>query len=659
MSLFDVPLAPPTQPDPNFVAQDPEPGFFEGQMDQAEAIYRSSAVPTLARAYGVAKDTYLSGSPTLTPEEATEKYGMGGILTFDKPISDVAAQMIMQNKKEELTVNELAAQGTQGPLRKSTGFLTGVLTSLLDPINTASMFMPVVGEARFAQLLKATGGSTIKATLAKGAIEGAVGNAVIEPFMSVPANYLKEDYSWVDSAHTIAFGAVLGGPMHLGVSAMDPAFRATVKNERLSRAEAVKLKITETEAAMDTITPEQQATLSRAAAADLINDTQGSAAKIVQATAEPEDLATAIQKAHEKQLRKIEERKVALQSTFVQKADEAVWSGDDKAKHAQLMDKQLEAKKQEVKSKKIQKMTVSKEYVTLTENIDEFNMRIEQFEDALKTVEAKYKEVHGNLDPVDTPDFRLVQDIRDRLQKTTDARDRAVESLEATEKKVAAPKEDLADHPWMIKFEATKTLDEARAVEAEVRGIRTKQAGKLLKEIESRIETRFQEEIVARTLAKEKRAAIHADPVYTARRLEITKNKEKAIKELKKQDLNVVILKERVALVNKIAEEHYAKLLKEFTDDASDIFADAAARGQEVRGQLEPELTNMREDADLEETIQTMADKDNPEDSLGFTSEERLWYDEDAGHAGRVMHENAALEAGTDCFLKNFDDEII
>ena len=52
-----------------------------------------------------------------------------------------------------------------------------MVASLADPINLAMMFVPVVGEIKFASMIAKYGFN--KARFAKGAIEGAVGIAAV------------------------------------------------------------------------------------------------------------------------------------------------------------------------------------------------------------------------------------------------------------------------------------------------------------------------------------------------------------------------------------------------------------------------------------------------------------------------------------------------
>ena len=62
-----------------------------------------------------------------------------------------------------------------GKLAKSFFFLESLGTSFLDPINLGASFIPIVGQARFANMVAKSGKNI--ARMKKGFVEGLVGNA--------------------------------------------------------------------------------------------------------------------------------------------------------------------------------------------------------------------------------------------------------------------------------------------------------------------------------------------------------------------------------------------------------------------------------------------------------------------------------------------------
>lgn len=168
---------------------------------------------------------------TLSPEEANAKYGHMG-LTFDSPVTAGYAEMRAQQKADEL-YNKSIMQRYQGGT--ALGLAVGLGTSVVDPINVGSAFIPVVGEARYAQLLARFGRFGGRAIT--GVAEGAVGAAMIEPLVVGGAAAAQYDgYGLDDSMWNITFGGILGGGLHAGAGFLPGArardFAAIVQETR-------------------------------------------------------------------------------------------------------------------------------------------------------------------------------------------------------------------------------------------------------------------------------------------------------------------------------------------------------------------------------------------------------------------------------------------
>ena len=74
--------------------------------------------------------------------------------------------------------------------------LTSLGTSFLDPINIGAAFIPVVGKARFAQMVAKSGKNIARL---KGSIEGFVGNLAVEPIVYGVHRSQQSDYDAYDS----------------------------------------------------------------------------------------------------------------------------------------------------------------------------------------------------------------------------------------------------------------------------------------------------------------------------------------------------------------------------------------------------------------------------------------------------------------------------
>jgi len=128
-----------------------------------------------------------------------------------------ALDMIIERKRQERVRQDVIGRTpyslTGTPLR-GLGMLGA---SVLDPLNIASAFVPVVGEARYAALLGQAGSGLARAGVRAGVgvIEGAAGAAILEPAIMAGHAYLDDDYTMNDSLLNIAFGGFLGGGLHV------------------------------------------------------------------------------------------------------------------------------------------------------------------------------------------------------------------------------------------------------------------------------------------------------------------------------------------------------------------------------------------------------------------------------------------------------------
>src|SRR5690606_38093719 len=119
--------------------------------------------------------------PRLSPEEANQRYGIPGALTFDAPVSEDIARIKRDAARERLQRQDVLRRASSDVGTIGAQFLTGLVASALDPLNVAAAFVPVVGPARYAIWAQRFGAT--RARLATGAIEGAVGTAALEPLI--------------------------------------------------------------------------------------------------------------------------------------------------------------------------------------------------------------------------------------------------------------------------------------------------------------------------------------------------------------------------------------------------------------------------------------------------------------------------------------------
>lgn len=177
------------------------PGSLASIARQADYATKDGALSSLK-----------SLSPTLTPEEANQRAEPLG-MKFDKPIREDALTARLDQRKRVLARQSVIDRAPDSLGKTAAVAGNTLLGAVADPLNLALAFVPIVGEARFAQL-SATLGSRGLARVATGAIEGAAGNALIEPLAFGIAHNEQQDYTMYDSLTNIALGGVIGGGLH-------------------------------------------------------------------------------------------------------------------------------------------------------------------------------------------------------------------------------------------------------------------------------------------------------------------------------------------------------------------------------------------------------------------------------------------------------------
>lgn len=163
-----------------------------------------------------------TGSPALSLDEQTriiKDSGLEGHVKAQEGYNAEALNIVMQDKQDEI---DRALTREQAPAWMAPfGFAAGLGVSFLDPINIASSFVPVLGEQRVMRMLANASGAGGRAAVRAGvgAVEGAVGAAMVEPVLYLAKNQQQADYGMTDSLLNIAFGAVMGGAMHSAAGA--------------------------------------------------------------------------------------------------------------------------------------------------------------------------------------------------------------------------------------------------------------------------------------------------------------------------------------------------------------------------------------------------------------------------------------------------------
>ncbi len=139
----------------------------------------------------------------------------------DTGIRQRALDILIDRKRDEVLRESVLSRAPSGVLPTTARIGAMLAGSAIDPLNVASAFIPVVGEERYASML-AQAGSLLGRTAVRariGALEGAVGQAAVEPIVYGAAQQEQADYHLSDSLLSIGLGTALGGGLHMGLGA--------------------------------------------------------------------------------------------------------------------------------------------------------------------------------------------------------------------------------------------------------------------------------------------------------------------------------------------------------------------------------------------------------------------------------------------------------
>ncbi|MCO7563574.1 hypothetical protein NJI34_00335 [Pseudomonas sp. S 311-6] len=172
-------------------------------------------------------------SPLISAEQARNQVADAGldIKIPDQGIRQGALDVLIERHREQLARQQIMVRANGGSL--PTKIAGSLAASLLDPLNIASAFVPVIGEARYARLLAGAATPLGRAAVrgGVGALEGSVGAAILEPLPLLAAQADQTEYGLSDSLANIALGGLLGGGLHSVGGAVTDALRRRIATE--------------------------------------------------------------------------------------------------------------------------------------------------------------------------------------------------------------------------------------------------------------------------------------------------------------------------------------------------------------------------------------------------------------------------------------------
>lgn len=136
-------------------------------------------------------------------------------LNFDKTVSAAYLGTLMMQKQEQRERDYWTSRAPEGVGSAAIMAGANLAGMAVNPVNVATSFIPIVGQARYAAMAARMG--TIGARATTGAIEGLIGTALMEPLTAAGATIRDDEYTLQNTMANLTFGTILGGGLHLAV----------------------------------------------------------------------------------------------------------------------------------------------------------------------------------------------------------------------------------------------------------------------------------------------------------------------------------------------------------------------------------------------------------------------------------------------------------
>lgn len=180
------------------------------------SILRAMELNAAGSNFGRAGGAHLKKYSADEAKQYMTEAGLDGHFSFDRDYNQLELKKLADRKQAELKRQSILSRADRSASATAGRFGLQLVTSFLDPLTVATAFVPVVGEAKYAQLLGKAGGALGRAGVRAGvgATEGAVGSALVEPIIAGAKYQEQADYHLSDSLLNIAIGGVFGGGLH-------------------------------------------------------------------------------------------------------------------------------------------------------------------------------------------------------------------------------------------------------------------------------------------------------------------------------------------------------------------------------------------------------------------------------------------------------------
>ncbi len=184
------------------LALETDPLVRERLTSQLDDIYSQNKTARNSMVERAIEDSRL-----MDPKDLNEMYE--GIVSFTEPTSPEEAKLLAQGKKEEIIRNAIISRSPSGFIPGAAKFGAGMIAMATDPVEVATMFIPIVGPVGRAASVARFG--AVKGRAAVGAVEGVGGALLTEPLFYGLSKSQQLDYSMSEALFNVGAGVFLGG----------------------------------------------------------------------------------------------------------------------------------------------------------------------------------------------------------------------------------------------------------------------------------------------------------------------------------------------------------------------------------------------------------------------------------------------------------------
>lgn len=223
---------PLTESTPSMLDIEPSTGEYLGASIEG-AFENLPTTMAVGRAMALQQDAY---GERLTRQDATRELTRNG-LTMEVPDSGISRfeleSMIALHQHERARQQVFARNQSYANYLLGTTAYIGA--GVVDPVNVASAMLPVISEARYLELLDQASSyvGRLGVRAGVGAVRGAAGAAVIEPFNYDLERSWGRDYGPIDSFTNIVLGGPFGAGLHVIGGAGFEAYQGGWRPSRL------------------------------------------------------------------------------------------------------------------------------------------------------------------------------------------------------------------------------------------------------------------------------------------------------------------------------------------------------------------------------------------------------------------------------------------